>query len=125
MGGSDIAGDERVRSRDRGHALASSKTLNRLELSEPETAATDRHKRIVADHDKMDALRVERFMGSYAEAPERIILDLDATDEVRHGNRFYPGYYKDYCYLPLQAIPLGSPDFARPTRTPRPAVPTS
>ena len=92
VGGADIAGEERVRSRDRGHALARSKTLNRLELSEEETAATDRHKRIAANHEKMDQLRVELFLDSYEEPPERIIPDLDATDDVLHGNRFYPGY---------------------------------
>ena len=128
VGGSDIAGDERVRSRDRGHALASSKTLNRLELGEEENAATDRHKRIAADPDPMDGLLVERFMESYAEAPEHIILDLDATDDVLHGHqegRFYHGYYKNYCYLPLQAITFWGPVFARPIRMPPPAVPTS
>ena len=86
VGCSDIAGDGRVRQRDRGHALASSKTLNRLELSEEETAATDRHKRIAANHEKMAQLLVELFLDRYAEAPERIILDLDATDDVLHGN---------------------------------------
>ena len=107
VGCADIAGDGRVRQRDRGHALASSKTLNRLELSEEETAATDRHKRIAANHDQIDGLLVDLFMDSYEEAPERIILDLDTTDDVLHGNqegRFYHGYYRDYCYLPLYIV---------------------
>ena len=107
VGGSDIAGDERVRSRDRGHALASSKALNQLEMSEPESAATDRHKRIAADHDQIDGLLVELFMDSYEKAPERIILDLDTTDDVLYGNpegRLYPGYRGDYCYLPLYIV---------------------
>jgi Transposase DDE domain group 1 len=33
-----------------------------------------------------------------------IILDFDATDDPIHGaqeGRFYHGYYRDYCYLPL------------------------
>ena len=37
-------------------------------------------------------------------APKRIILDLDATDDPLHGDqegRFFHGYYKCYCYLPL------------------------
>ena len=36
--------------------------------------------------------------------PERIILDLDATDDPLHGHqegRFFHGYYDCYCYLPL------------------------
>src|ERR1700737_1939170 len=37
-------------------------------------------------------------------APSRITLDLDATDDPLHGEqegRFFHGYYKSYCYLPL------------------------
>ena len=39
-----------------------------------------------------------------ARPPERIVLDLDATDDPIHGHqlgRFFHGYYKNYCYLPL------------------------
>lgn len=35
------------------------------------------------------------------------MLDLDATDDPVHGNqegRFYQGYYREYCYLPLYII---------------------
>lgn len=35
FGKSDVTGERRVRERDRGHALASASTLNRLELGEP------------------------------------------------------------------------------------------
>jgi hypothetical protein len=38
------------------------------------------------------------------EAPEQIVLDLDATDLPLHGHqegRFFHGYYDSYCYLPL------------------------
>ena len=38
------------------------------------------------------------------DAPEEIILDVDATDDPLHGNqegKFFHGYYKAYCYLPL------------------------
>ena len=37
-------------------------------------------------------------------APEEIVLDLDATDDLIHGNqegRFFHAYYGNYCYLPL------------------------
>ena len=37
-------------------------------------------------------------------APSQITLDLDATDDPLHGEqegRFFHGYYKSYCYLPL------------------------
>ena len=104
LGCSDITGQERSRQRDKGYPLASSKTLNRLELSRPETAETDRHKRTPPSFEKFDALIVDLFMEMYAEPPKHIILDLDATDDVLHGNqegRFYHGYYGHYCYLPL------------------------
>ena len=41
---------------------------------------------------------------SQATPQKRIILDLDATDDPIHGDqegRFFHGYYKCYCYLPL------------------------
>jgi len=43
-------------------------------------------------------------MESYKTPPKEIILDLDATDDLVHGSqegRFFHGYYKNYCYLPL------------------------
>lgn len=52
----------------------------------------------------MDALLVDLFWEAHAQAPEQIILDLDATGDVLYGQqegRFYRGYYHDYCYLPL------------------------
>ena len=107
VGCTDIAGEARVRERDKGHPLAGANTLNRLELGVEETAASDRYKRVVADFDKIDALLVELFMESYQEPPERIILDLDATDDTIHGqqeNRFFHGYYGKYCFLPLYII---------------------
>ena len=41
---------------------------------------------------------------SALDAAERIVLDLDATDDPIHGDqegRFFHGYYKCYRYLPL------------------------
>ena len=116
MGCSDFTGEDRVRQRDKGYPLASSKTLNRRELSRPETAETDRHKRTAPDFEKMDALLVDCFMDSYAEPPERIILDLDATDNALHGNqekRFFHGYYQHHCYLPLLVYCDGHPLVSR------------
>ena len=42
-------------------------------------------------------------MEAHPEPPEEVILDVDATDPL-HGKqegRFFHGYYKRYCYLPL------------------------
>ena len=102
MGLDDVTGESRARDRDRGHPLAGSSTLNRLELGTPEQARQDRYKRIVADTEQLDALLVELFLNSHAEAPEEIVLDVDATDDPLHGQqerRFFHGYYDCYCYL--------------------------
>jgi hypothetical protein len=49
-------------------------------------------------------LLVEHFLASHDSAPEEIVLDFDATDDPIHGQqegRFYQGYYRHYCFLPL------------------------
>ena len=53
LGSDDLSGERRVRERDRGHPLAGSSTLNRLELGTPEQARQDRYKRIVADTERI------------------------------------------------------------------------
>ena len=63
-----------------------------------------RYKQVVADFVAMDALLVEVFVESYETAPGEIILDVDATDDPVYGHqagRFFHGYYRHYCYLPL------------------------
>ena len=100
----DPSGADRVRARDRGAALASSSTLNRLELGDPEQAAAPRYKRIVAHPEALDDLLVGLFVGSHGKPPREIWLDLDATDDPLHDaqeSRFFHGYYRCYCYLPL------------------------
>jgi Transposase DDE domain group 1 len=47
---------------------------------------------------------VDQFIASHPQPPEHLILDFDATDDPVHGNqegRFFPGYYDEYCFLPL------------------------
>jgi Transposase DDE domain group 1 len=42
--------------------------------------------------------------GSQRKSAE-IVLDFDATDDLFHGSQegaFFNGYYRQYCYLPLQ-----------------------
>ena len=101
----DPTGLERARARDRGHALAGSSTLNRLELGEPKAHEKRwRYSKIVADGEALDRLLVKLFLESHGRAPETVWLDLDATDDPLHGaqeGRFFHGYYKSYCYLPL------------------------
>lgn len=104
VGKRDLTGAARGRARDRGYPLAGSSTLNRLELSTPASVATDRYRRISADPAALDRLLVDLFLESYETAPREIWLDLDATDDPLHGHqegRFFHGYYRCYCYLPL------------------------
>ena len=100
----DLSGKTRKRDQDKGCALAGKSTLNRLELTPLDADAASRYKKIVADPEGMDALLVDLFLEAYDHPPEEIILDVDATDDPLHGNqegRFFHGYYRSYCYLPL------------------------
>lgn len=100
----DPTGSDRKRAQDQGKALAGKSTLNRLELTKSDADEKNRYKKIVLDAERVDELLVDVFIESYKTAPSRIILDLDATDDPVHGNqegRFFHGYYKEYCYLPL------------------------
>ena len=107
VGCEDVTGAHRARERDQGHPLASSSTLNRLELGSKGGAASHRYKRIVADPEKIDTMLADLFMDVTGEEPEHIVLDLDATDDAIHGQqegRFFHGYYGHYCYLPLYIV---------------------
>ncbi len=104
VGKADVTGRDRLRERDNGYPLAGSSTLNRLELSRAETAPGSRYKRIVADSASIDRLLVDLFVEAHSRVAEEIWLDLDATDDPLHGQqegRFFHGYYRCYCYLPL------------------------
>ncbi len=49
-------------------------------------------------------LFVERFISSYEEEPEEIVLDIDGWDDPTHGNQqlsFFHGYYGHYMYYPV------------------------
>jgi hypothetical protein len=88
----------------RQDALAGKSTLNRLELTRETASRKERYKKIVLDHGAVDHLLVQVFLEAHQEAPQEIILDLDATDDPLHGKqegRFFHGYYGHYCYLPL------------------------
>ena len=104
VGKEDPTGLGRRRARDRGKPLAGKSTLNRLELTRVGADHASRYKKIPADTKRMERLFVEFFIQAHPQPPERIVLDLDATDDPVHGNqlgRFFHGYYGEYCYLPL------------------------
>ena len=82
--------------------LAGKSTLNRLEHAP--TSALDRYHKIGHEPRAIEGLFVELFLEAHKQPPERIVLDLDATDDPLHGHqegRFFHGYYDGYCYLPL------------------------
>ena len=80
--------------------LAGKSTLNRLEL----TGRTARYHKIDYAAEAIDRLLTEVYIESHGAPPDRIVLDLDATDIPIFGHqpeRFFHGYYDSYCYLPL------------------------
>jgi hypothetical protein len=63
-----------------------------------------RYHKIGHDPAAIEDLFVELFLEAYKAPPDKIILDLDATDDPLHGHQeggFFHGYYDCYCYLPL------------------------
>src|SRR5947209_3107841 len=104
VGKTDPTGTDRLRRRDRGKALAGKSTLNRLELTPPDATAASRYQKIVARPEAIERLFIDLFLQAHPQPPRQIILDLDATDDPLHGHqegRFFHGYYKEFCYLPL------------------------
>lgn len=103
-GKADITGEQRRREQDKGKALAGKSTLNRLELRSDDEQKNGEYKKIAIDQERADSYFVQMFMQSHTTLPKRIILDLDATDDILQGAQegsFYHGYYGNYCYLPL------------------------
>ena len=73
--------------------LASQPTISRLEnqVNQGELATIRR-------------LFVEKFIQSYDQAPEEILLDIDGWDAPTHGHQqlsFFHGYYGHYMYFPV------------------------
>jgi hypothetical protein len=100
----DPSGMERGRKRDQGKAVAGKSTLNRLELTPENANEKSRYKKIVAQGEQIEDLIVNAYIETEISAPQQVVLDVDATDDIIYGNqegRFFHGYYGDYCYLPL------------------------
>ncbi|NDE30147.1 MAG: IS1380 family transposase [Flavobacteriia bacterium] len=74
-------------------ALSGDSTLCRFEHFADRKTAVAIHKELV-----------EQFIRSFKIPPKELILDFDATDDTVHGNqigKFFHGYYRSYCFLPL------------------------
>src|SRR3954471_24329179 len=104
VGKGDPTGKDRRRPRDRGKPLAGKSTLNRLELTRVGDDRESRYTKITCHTRDVERLLVALFLQAHREPPRRIVLDVDATDDPIHGHqlgRFFHGYYKNFCYLPL------------------------
>jgi hypothetical protein len=89
---------------DPAEPLASSSTLNRLELTPANATAKSRYRKVVYDAEAIENFFVDAYLDAQSKPPKEVILDLDATDDPIHGTqegRFFHGYYGNYCYLPL------------------------
>jgi len=87
VGKLDPKGRSRKRTRDAGTGLAAPSSLNRLELSHPGLAASDRYRRIALNQDLADDLLVDLYLEAFEQEPAEIILDFDATDDRVHGGQ--------------------------------------
>jgi hypothetical protein len=86
--------------RELDEPLAGKSTLNRLEL----IGRTGRYHKIGYAAESIDRLLGDLYIEAHRAMPTEIVLDLDATDIPLHGHqpeRFFHGYYDNYCYLPL------------------------
>ncbi len=73
--------------------MASSSTLCRLENKADRGFALKAHK-----------VMIDKFVESHKTVPKQLTLDFDATDDEIYGNqegKFYHGYYRHNCFLPL------------------------
>ena len=76
-----------------GEALGSQPTMSRLENTISRTTLY-----------RMGMAFVDNFLDSYRRAPDKIIVDVDDTDDPTHGAQqmsLFNAYYDEYCYMPL------------------------
>lgn len=92
------------RLQDKGHALASPSTLNRLELSNNKTT---RYHKLSHDPRKIEACLLKMSVRSLPKHATELILDLDSMGHLIHGlqeGRHFNAYYDGYCYQPLYVV---------------------
>ena len=78
---------------EKEQVLGSRSTLCRFEQQADKTLMWRVHEELLA-----------QFIASFDTPPPSLILDFDATDDPVHGQqegRFFHGYYRRYCFLPL------------------------
>lgn len=99
---------------DSGPALCSQPTISRLENLPGPTALT-----------RMMAAMIDLFCDSFTAVPERIVLDIDDTEDEVHGSQqlaLFNAHYDSHCFLPIHIYEAttGKPVaiFLRPGKTP-------
>src|SRR5207249_2845598 len=98
-GKTDPLGWDRLQ--DKGIALASPSTLNRLELGNNKDT---RYHKIFHDAQQIEQTLLDLSVRCLPKHAEEIILDLDAMGHLLHGmqeGRHFSAYYDGYCYQPL------------------------
>lgn len=98
----DLLGESRRHEADKGKPLAGKSTLNRLELGAARHGG--KYRKINADADAVRDLLLAQGVRAIPRKSRVVVLDFDATDDPVHGRqegRFYHGYYRSHCYLPL------------------------
>lgn len=108
VGKADPTGQSRRAPAQRDQPLASASTLGRLERTPEAANSSSRYEKIVCDPILFEATIQDIALDRYAvdHSPGVIVIDLDPSDIELHGNqegRFYHGYYRHHCYLPLYA----------------------
>jgi len=109
----DPLGTNRRCEADRGKALASAPTLNRLEWG---GERADRYHKITHDPQQVEQCLLTMGVRCLDKHAREVIVDLDATGMVLHGEqvgRHFHAYYGDYCYLPLYAFAGNIPLWAQ------------
>ncbi|KAI9129243.1 IS1380 family transposase [Acaryochloris sp. CCMEE 5410] len=86
--------------------LAGKSTLNRLEQAPHGDAQSLNHRyvRFAINPDEMKAFFVERFVQLSSTVPEHIVIDMDVSDDLAHGQQeqvFFNPYYHHECFAPL------------------------
>lgn len=74
------------------------------ELASPPTLCRLENRITRRDLVRIAAVLVDQFIASFPTPPTELTLDIDATDDLIHGNQeknFFHGYYDHHCFLPL------------------------
>lgn len=104
LGYEDLNDHQTLRSDPALQVVASAEPEEDAEMASPSTLCRLENRLTRQALVKLSSVLVDQFIASYDTAPEEIVLDLDATDDPTHGNqekRFFHGYYRTYCFLPL------------------------